>query len=322
MNKIFFLGDFKSNTGPANVNKNIKKILKEKAIYSTKEGKISRVFEMIYKIIISNYIVFCSFSKLDIYGIKLAKLLNKKTIYLMHGYVNYEQAINKSYNTKKIKQEEYIINNVDKVICVSKLLINKVNKDYPLKLDYIYNGINFDEIIKYKTNKKEFQIISTGGGMPQKNNLIICQAIKMLNDEFNFKLKYIVMGKTYGYKERFLKYDFVEFYETLPYEECLKKIAESALYIQNSSFETFGLSIAEAICLDCKILISNNVGIIDLLQNISENEIIYNINNIDEIMKKILILINSNFKSKIKIDRKENTIEARVNDLYNKIIKL
>lgn len=321
MKKLFLVGDFYSNTGPANVNKNIKKSLEKKAIYSNCKNHFSRIVEMIFKILISENILFCSFSKIDIYGIKICKLLKKNTFYLMHGYVKYEQQINNNYNQNKIKIENYILNNVDKVFCVSKKFMNYMNKlNYNTTFDFVYNGIEFKENSNLKNKKNEYQIISTGGGVPRKNNLIICEAIKKINETSKKKLKYIVIGNACGKQDQFLKYDFVEYYEYLPHDECLKKMSESSLYIQNSLFETFGLAIAEALNCGCKLLISKNVGIIDVLNNINSNEIINNPNDIEEISKKILIVSDQKYETKITIDKKINNIDNRAKELYSKII--
>ena len=321
MKKLLLIGDFNSNTGPANVNKNIKMALADKAVYCTKSRKFSRMLEMIQKIFISRNVLFCSFSKADVYGIKLSKLLRKKTFYLMHGYIKYEQEINGQYDAKRLEIEKYIINNVEKVFCVSKLMMDKVNKEYNLyNFDYVYNGIDFNHVSNKKISKNNYQIISTGGGIPQKNNLIVCEVIKKINKISPIKYKYVIIGNPHGYKEKFLEYDFVEYYEYLPHEECIKKMAESVLYIQNSLFETFGLAIAEALNCGCKILVSKNVGIIDLLQNINENEIINDTNDVKEIFEKICILIKPQYKSNIVMDKKKNSIVARAMELYNKII--
>ena len=97
-------------------------------------------------------------------------------------------------------------------------------------------------------------------------------------------------------------------------------MSESSLYIQNSLFETFGLAIAEALNCGCKLLISKNVGIIDVLNNINSNEIINNPNDIKEITKKILTINNKNYNTKITIDKKINDIDNRAKELYSKVI--
>ena len=99
----------------------------------------------------------------------------------------------------------------------------------------------------------------------------------------------------------------------------MKKMGEANLYIQNSYFETYGLSIVEAINSECDILISKNIGAIDLIENIDDNDIINNNESIDEISKKIIKKIdNINIRRSIK---KNNTWKDSSNKLLEIILK-
>lgn len=333
--KIFFVGDFKSNTGPAIANMQIKKGLSDiKDIeFSNANNLITRVLEIIVNAIKCEKICICSFSKINYIVIKLAKIFRKDVFYIMHGYPSYEDSINnitdKKKNNKLIKLEKYIIKNSKKVFCVSKkfmeFMIEK-EPEYSYKFDYNYNGIDIDEITKktsfYKSKKKKNQIVSIGGGMRRKNNLTICKAIDILNSGHGLDLKYIVIGLPYTKKNEICKYDFVEYYDHLSHDKVLQILAKSHLYVQNSIFETFGLAIVEALLSGCNILISNIVGVIDLINEIEEKNIIYDTNNADEIAEKIkFILENDNcnigYRS-IQVDTISYEVTSKM--LYKKIL--
>lgn len=320
-NKILFVGDFESNTGPAIINKNIKKYMGDKAIYTCAKKKISRVLELILKTLRVEKICFCSLSKLDKFGVKLAKVLGKKTIYLMHGYSKYEQEIKNNINEKKIETEKFIISNVDKILCVSKKFKNFMQKELnEYEFDYVYNGIEWN-MKKKECIKNKYQIISSGGGEKQKHNLQICEAIKKIN---NKEIKYIIVGKRCDDINKILEYDFVEYYETMEQEKYLEMVAKSSLYIQNSLFETFGMAIIEALELKCNVLISANVGVVDLINSIESNDLIFNNDDINEISEKIKEnLKNGNNKRIVEsIDKDSTSVKNRVNELYYKIMKV
>jgi len=310
--KIFLIGDFFSNTGPSIANQILLKGLKENdenILISSAKTKLGRVLEVVYKIFITDVVIFCSFSRIILLGIKIAKIFRKKTFYLMHGYATYESIINKSNTSIKIQQkvnliERYIFSNVNKVFCVSKkfmYFMREVEPDYKDKFDYIFIGLDVAEIIenanKYKTNKRSNLIISLGGGMRQKNNLIVCKAIDKLIKEKNIDLKYIIIGLPYTDKEEICSYNFVTYYDSLPHNEVIKLLSECYLYIQNSSFETFGMTIIEAIITNCHILISKNVGAIDVIDNLETFNVINNTEDVNEIAMKIDYLLNNNNKS-------------------------
>lgn len=320
MYDIFFVGDFSSETGPSIANNAIREGLKDTKgiIYSDAKNKLSRMIELIIKILISDIIIFCSSSQLNVYGIRIAKILNKKTFYIMHGYESYEYKMNNNkQNDKKLesikKYEQFIFKHVDKIFCVSKSFMEFMKKNEPTfekKFDYNYNGVNldaFDSIEYEKKSKKLNQIVSIGGGMRRKNNLIVCKAISKINRETNYNLKYIVIGQPYMDKDEICKYDFVTYYDFLPHQKVLEILRESRVYIQNSYLETFGIGVLEALFSGCSLIISQYVGAKDILTKIDDNSIIYNPNDVEEIANKLKnILENEECKEK----RFEADIEA------------
>ena len=224
--KIYFCGDFRGNTGPAIVNKNIINALSGRVSYSKYSNSFFRIFDLIKGIVLNKYICFCSLSKLDLYGIKICKLLHKKSFYIMHGYSLLESKINGTKNNNTLN-ENYILNNVDVTICVSKFAKNYIENcthKYKCTFKYVYNGLDWYKLYDGCDHKKKtYQIMSTGGDLPIKNNLVVCEAIKKLikNNSKYKKLKYIIVGKKMFNDNVFVNYPFVEFYNTMPYLDCL-----------------------------------------------------------------------------------------------------
>ena len=90
-NKIFLMGGIYRNTGPANVNRNL--ITADRSIwYQKSHNRLARFIETAIKFLLSDTIVFSAYVR--VFAVRLAKLLKKKTVYLMHGYMKYENEIN------------------------------------------------------------------------------------------------------------------------------------------------------------------------------------------------------------------------------------
>lgn len=305
--KVFIVGDFFGKTGPSIANQTIRKGFKnEKNItYSDGKNKLTRIIEIFFKTMYSDCVCICGFSKSNLLVINIAKLFNKKMFYIMHGYSTYEAKINNKNITKKQMKkindfETKIFENVDKIFCVSKLFMEFMQKSEPKyinKFSYNYNGIDISDIERKVSNhtKKKNQIVSIGGGMPQKNNLEICKAISKLNEEKKMNLKYVVVGKNTTNKDEINKYDFVTYIDELSHNEVLELMSKSYLYIQNSDFETFGLSIIEALLSNCNLLVSHNIGATGVINSLENKDLIFNSTDINEITSKIeKILLEGN----------------------------
>lgn len=305
--KVFLLGDFLSDNGPGNANKQLYQSLKYKCntIYSKGKGKLARMMELVTGIRKSEILLICSRSQINYPAVRLAKKQGKKILYVIHGLSSYETKINEPDAEKEVLDaikdyEEFIFSAADKVIAVSKFFMDYLKKEFPKyedKFDYIYNVVDerlFMENPQSGKNRKR-QALSAGGGTPQKKNLQVAEALQELNAG-GIALDYIVVGRGLKDGEAIKKQPCVTWLDKMSRQELLNLMGQSEIYIQNSSFETFGLAIIEALFSGCSILISNQVGCRDLFQTISDDDIIYDTNDKSEIQektKKLLICGNN-----------------------------
>ena len=93
--RVLFIGDCKSNAGPANVNRNLKNNLPNNFLFINSHNFLIKKLEIFFKMLISNVIIISGYNYKLNFFCNLAKLLNKKLIYLMHGCIKYENQINK-----------------------------------------------------------------------------------------------------------------------------------------------------------------------------------------------------------------------------------
>ena len=289
--KVLIVGDFKNNTGPASVNKTMK-LLDDSIEISVEEGRVRRIIELFIKLIKADYIVFSGLSKLNLIGFKLTKIFNKKSAYLMHGYSKVENELEGIIKEELIIKEREVLKQAPVIICVSKLFMEQMKEmeyQYKEKFNYIMNPVNTKIFLQNQTvDRNENLIISVGGGKKRKNILNICKAIELLNQKYNKKYKFLVVGSNEGDIDKIKAFKFVQYIESIEYINMPKYYSKCKLYIQNSSFETFGLAPVEALLCGANILISNNIGCRDILP-LKESDIILNVNDIEEIARKILI---------------------------------
>ena len=287
---IYYMGDFVSDNGPAIVNKSYQKYLSKQCYICRTNNKFIRVVQFIIHLLNTRILLISGLSKFHLIAIKIAKKLKVKVVYLMHGYNKMEYEINNiPLSARKLeKVESQILKEADKIICVSKIFADYMKKqrtDIADKIDFVSNGVAYKKYKKRSTKKDMYTIISVGGGIRIKNNLDVCKAIEQIDN--SQRIKFIVIGPKKQDGNLISKYEFVEYYEQLPHDEVIKKMQTSDLYIQNSYFDTFGLSVTEAIEAGCQVLISKDIGAISILENLNKDMIINENTNVNEIKDKI-----------------------------------
>lgn len=334
MKKIYMLGDFESNTGPANANRIIFNNLNSNFIVKKSKNKnlLKRVIDCFFKIIYCDALFVCSKSRINFFAFRCAKILRKPIIYLMHGCPSLEA----QWNDMPIeiakaakKYDNYILKKSTKIICVSKFFSEFMKENYAIyanKFDYIYHTINLKKIenkIHYKDNERII-ISSAGGGSDIKNNLFVAKAIEELIQE-GFNIEYRVFGSN-GNKDKEIKtYNFVKWMGQISHNEFIANLNESNIYIQNSTFESFGIALIEAFYSGCSLLMSNNTGCKDLFKNLKPSYIIFDVKSIQEISMKIKMLIKkpNNMILKESFDELNSSNigqQTKLKEIFNSII--
>lgn len=157
--KLLIVGDFKGNTGPASVNKGLKKVADNDTIFLEDNSILKRIIKLLIYTKKVDAVLFSGLSKINIIGFKIAKFYNKKSAYLMHGSKQYENKVNgiKSNNGEVIEYK--VLEYAPKIIAVSKLFMNRLIESYPeyeSKITYVNNGIDWN--IKEEINIENIKI--------------------------------------------------------------------------------------------------------------------------------------------------------------------
>lgn len=324
--KIFFIGDFCSNNGPASVNKALRKIMPNNTLYSVETKQYKRIIELFMKIWQADLILFSGLSKINIIGFKIAKLLRKKSAYLMHGSHFIESKLNQNPDQNLIKIENKVLELAPTIICVSENFMNCIKKKYPQyesKITYTNNGIDWDMVVLSKYNnikREESMLLSVGGGVPLKKIEVICKAIDHLNVKKGYNLKLTVIGANGSDTNKIKSYPFVTYIEKIDKKDMARYYKMARLYIQNSEFETFGLATVEALVYGCNLLVSQNVGAISIMKDIKSTDMIIDTSDVEGLSIKIAYnLLNDNNKRLIgSIEKDKTSIEAS----YKKIVSI
>ncbi len=302
---ILLVGDYYSKNGPAKVTNDYIEYLPSSVRIIKSRNKLLRVAEITWKLSQSQRILCSGFSKQNELCFRHGKNFKKPTAYLMHGSVVFENKINQVENLESEQFESRILELADVVLAVSRTYAEWVRENYPQIKDKVMemsNGINWSDLDYQKkrllanpqehlqTSKEYITIMSSGGGMPIKNMKVVCEAIKRIHEQASIPIRFWVYGKEDLDSAQIRTYEFVQDFGLCSHEQVLEAMSKADLYIQNSRFETFGLAPIEAASLGCKIMISKWIGAKDTMMelfDLSDNQIIEDINSIEELTYKI-----------------------------------
>ncbi len=319
--KILFVGQYRGNAGPYNVNREYIKHFTESFLFIKHKNKIIKTVEIIIKSVRAGVIVISGISLEGLLALKIAKLLKIKTVFIMHGSVEFETMIENLPDEKSVAREKRVMEDVDLILPVSEKYMNWLKEKYPkyaYKMNYLNNGVVEGKNDLNNTNHKKRRVIAVGGDRRIKNNHIVSKAVELLNGEVEF----FVFGRIYR------SIDSNEFEHThmkglVEQEELLRHMEESEIFILNSLVESFGLTVFDALNCGCSVLLSNNVGASGLLQ-LEDNDIIDDPMDELEIAKKISFLLKNPNNARINesIDYKKISYEKSVERLEHFCYKL
>ncbi len=327
--RIFFAGDHTSGTGPANVTKYYIENLSEGTLYLHSMNKAVRFFEILLCTMRADVVVYSGYSRQNILGLRLAKLFKKPSAYLIHGCVEHENAINRQIDESMNAVERRTMELSDLIIAVSAQFAEWLKKNYPMhadKIDHVTNGIDpalFDTG-KPDASRDDKMIFSVGGGMPRKMIKHVCEAVKILREESGTDYRLVVTGDTGADSDEVDAYDFVEDRGIVSFEENARLYGTAALFVQNSSFETFGLAPVEALACGCSVLLSRHIGALEVIKNIEDKDVIRNFDDPNEIASKMRHIINEPNAKRLKegIDRETYSWKERSEALERMLTRL
>ncbi|MCR4892651.1 MAG: glycosyltransferase family 4 protein [Lachnospiraceae bacterium] len=330
---LFIVGDYRTGTGPANVTRDLIRSLPKGTLFLRARGKAARAAELFQKMPKANVAVFSGFSRQNLLGMKLARRLGIPSIYLMHGCVEYENRINRVPDKAMARDERRMMALCDRILAVSDWFEGWLRchyPDYKEKIYHLTNGIDWKTFSSCPTGEKGVgsrsrsmaasskpSILTVGGGMPRKRIYRICQAIDILRREGMTDLTLTLVGDRGADTERIHRYPFVRDLGLVDRETMKKLYASHSIFVQNSIFETFGLAPVEALLGGANILLSDCCGVLSVLENVQEGDLIRNPENAREIADKLKGLMKQGNHDRLLagIDRKTVSIDNRAGEL-------
>ena len=262
---------------------------------------------MLFKFILKNKNTLVFAFQANIYCIVLCKLLGIKIIIRSNSSPSgwYHNLMKKIIYKK-------IISFSDSVIVNSSEFKNQMKNKFNIKVNCIYNPLNFNEILKLsrkKTNenffndKRSLKLINLGRFTEQKDQITILKAVNIIKNQIKFKLLILGRGIEKNNLINFIKKNKLESkvkilnFQDNPYS----LIKKSDVLILSSKYEGLPNVLLEAASLK-KMIISTKcpTGPKEILGN-GKGGIFFEIGNYFDLANKIIFYIKNKKKLKNKI---------------------
>lgn len=317
--RILFCGDAVGNSGPGNVNKEIVKNLNSRFLYANWKNKYLHMLQLCFLLLRSRVVVVSGVSRKGALLFRLAGLLGKRKVYLMHGCAAWEIHINQITLSEKIlAQERYLLEHSDLILAVSHRYALWFRQQYPQyahKVSHLTLGVSLDVPDFSDVPKVKGHVAAVGGMRKLKNNSIVADVVESMNGRASLVV-YGMPAVATGHRHTLCK-------GHIPHDQFLKGLAEAELFVLNSLLESFSLAAIEALLCGCSVLISQVAGVTDLL-TLEESDIIRDPNDKEELTRKIAYLLEHPNNQRIlsRLDLQAHTYEKCVQRLENLCIDL
>lgn len=210
--------------------------------------------------------------------IVLKNILGYKLYYTAHGCIVHEIKNGSGLKQRDINIEKLLFKYSDKIFAVSEMFKCFIIDNYPMidkdKVIKICNGIEpeieYEKINmnkKYNISNKRKILLSVGVRQVKCVEDIITKYRKLDDDNYilvivgnyknNYGIELIKKNKDLIDKNKLI------FTGELNQSELFSLYNQAFAYIQLSSYESFGLSVIEALSQNTPIIINNNIGVAD-----------------------------------------------------------
>lgn len=312
--RYLLVGDYKGNNGPNNVNKQIIQHKSRKMMHVDFTKRFMKFPDTFLKLLVSKVVVVSGISRPGVIAIKAAKILGKKTAYIMHGCAVCEAEINgRVLSERDLRWERELLETADLLLPVSKRYSQWARKQFPQhahKTSFWRFGV-----VKYPYKNVEREdnsiVAADGGDANLKNNRAVSNAVERLNGQIKMR----VYGTINDLSVLSVN-THTEWLGKVPHDKYLDDLRKASVYIVNSRLESFNISVMEALSCGCSILMSTHVGASEIL-DLTENDMIFDVDDENEIANKIQYLLEHPNHKRIysKLDWNQHSPEKAVRRL-------
>lgn len=301
--RVLFIGDVDSNSGPANVHKELLANWPKRdcvRVINTAKNPAQRLVELCAQARWCDVAIMAGLGWADYIMHRFLGFFKVPVVIINHGYMPYENEINgHGFTERKVRAAKKDLDDAALVIANSRLQEQFLLREQPElsgKLAHVELGVNkFSQISKvseYGKGKKRFTVAISGGDRAIKGNDVTVRAIKeLIENGYNIKLE--IFGDVDAGN-----YQFLNMMRDIPHiirgqvsqDDFIGSLTDVDVFVMNSRHEPFGLSALDALRAGTSVLLSKNCGALEIM-DATESDVINDCENVLEVAEKIAEVI-------------------------------
>lgn len=295
--KVLFIADTTSNAGPANVNAEIsRKLSSDTVLTNIQRISLDNLGKVLLLIKQSDYIFVDGFDRLLALVQKVALILKKPYVVLMHGYLTYENKINDLGFASAfcLAYEKYLMRST------AIITLSVLQKDFLIREKSELSGKVFTcpmgihkEYRVHKTCHGTIRIAVSGGTRPIKRNDFVARAVNLVSAGGR-NIEFVVYGRDYSGKKDFIEKGInngsLVYRGQVTQDRFIEELRTIDVFVMASLHESFGLSAIDALQSGASLLLSDQCGVAEVL-SLQDCDRITIKNSEQEVARKIERLI-------------------------------
>lgn len=240
--------------------------------------------------------------------------------YVVHGH-GLDVFLGESYAEYKncetiIDMSVKVYAQADAVIGVSQKVLDKIQirTDVSEKGYVVYNGVDTDKFVPKDKESDVFIITTIGNLIPLKGHKYTLRAVKKLVDSGykNLQLKIAGRGELEAPLKQFTTEfgidDYVQFLGYIAYDDIVKLLQTSDVFVLPSYYEALGCVYLEAMACGVPAIGCNGNGIDEVITN-GKNGFLVDAKNVEQIVECLTVLLDRDLCRRIGEEARKTVVE-------------
>lgn len=262
-------------------------------------------------------------------AVLLKKYLNLSMVVTMHS-------MNSGADWMIDNVRRYLVNNTEKIVCVSDFIRNEIIKRFQFKDDNrivtIHNSVNVMEYKRETPIEENGEIVFCGRLEKIKGVDLLIQAVGQMPEKYKKKIKVTIIGKgdeTEELKKQCREFKIenkVNFTGFINQKEVFQYYDKAMCVVLPSRKEAFATTALEAMSRGCCVLSSNTGGFTEMIKD-EENGFLFQKEDVESLKRKLVYIFeNMNLVNKVSKKAQETVLEyswknagQKICDVYKKV---